>query len=394
MIPEVLIVENDPEDLEDAVDLLNNIDKFDKGKYGIDSFQIADAKWGSKAVELLEQAGQNNRLFDIVLLDLQLPDQKGGALEADKGFALLQKARELGAAFDVVIYTAYSGYTNLLRALREGAADFISKSSSDAEKQTRVLGAWRRAQEKKSDQMLEQRVRKLIPYAERAVAQRFTPYFSNFVQSIVDASEKIEDYGRTRYGLDPERDSQDSLVQALTMHRQTVKTAQKQWSSLQSEMSPAGAELGTETVEVLLKHIHEDLKPCLMIKETTLILELKSETNVQSFGNDIGAVLREIVTGTLSDLPNHGIERRINVTVETNHQKKRAEVKFKDDLDHISPSHAKTVNDGLNVIDDKSFGRLWGLQVAQQIAMRGGGRLHVQPGPEQGNLVTCFIPLA
>src|SRR5262245_15411152 len=81
MTPEVLIVENDPEDLEDAAALLDNIDQSDKDKYGIDRFQIVPAKWGTKAVELLEQAEQNDRLFDIVLLDLQLPDQEHGALE-------------------------------------------------------------------------------------------------------------------------------------------------------------------------------------------------------------------------------------------------------------------------------------------------------------------------
>lgn len=397
MTPYILIVENDRVDLEDAVTLFKSIHPSDKSKYGISSFKIDRAEWGAKAVELLETAGQSGSTYDIVLLDLELPDKKGGALEDDRGFFLLQKAREQGA-LDVVIYSAYAGYRNLLRALREGASDFISKASSDIENQTRLLGAWRRAQEKRSDQMMEQRIRQLIPYADRAVGQRFTPYFSSFVQNVVYAVEQIEDYADERYGLSLERDSRDSLVQALTRHKEIVKKAQDQWSLLQSEMFAGGAKLRSETVETLLAKTEEYLQPCLMIKETTLTLPTKGETQVQSFENDIDAVLREIITGTLSELQNHGDQHCIRVEVQVNSEKRRAEVRFLDDLEPLSPEDAKIINEGLNLTGDRKFGRLWGLQIAQQIVMLSGGRLQVQPEPERssrpGNVITCLIPLA
>jgi DNA-binding NarL/FixJ family response regulator len=352
------------------------------------------ARDADSAEAFIESACQEKFTYDLVLMDLELPQHKGGNTDVQKGFELLRRIREKDVAHEVIVYTSHANYDNLMRTLRGGAGDFIAKDSLDREKKTRLQGALRRVLEKKSDRLLEERIRKLIPYAERAVAQRFTPCFSHLVQDVVYAVEGIESYAAERYNLDPERDSQDSLMQSLSKHKEAVKTAQRQWRCLQSKLSGGDSELAEVTVETLLEEIQQDLEPCLMIKETKLTLVPNNNTKVQSFQNDVRAVLREVITGALSELSNHGNPHFINVAVNTDNGQERAEVRFQDDLDTISAPNANTINDGSNVIDDKSFGRLWGLQVAQQMAMRSGGRLHVQPESERGNVVSCFIPLA
>jgi len=351
------------------------------------------ARDADSAEVFIESACQEKFTYDLVLMDLELPQHKGGNTDVQKGFELLRRIREKDVAHEIIVYTSHANYDNLMRTLREGAGDFIAKDSLDREKKTRLQGALRRVLEKKSDRLLEERIRKLIPYAERAVAQRFTPCFSHLVQDVVYAAEGIERYASERYNLDPERDSEDALMQALSLHKDAVKKAQREWRCLQSKLSAGEPELAEVTVAVLLGKIKEELEPCLKIKATTLEF-VSNEIKVQSFQSDVAAILREVITGALSELSNHGNPHYITVAIKADSGQERAEVRFLDDLDPISSPNANTINDGSNVIDDKSFGRLWGLQVAQQMAMRSGGRLQVQPESEMGNLVSCFIPLA
>jgi len=351
------------------------------------------ARDADSAGAFIESACQQRLTYDLVLMDLELPQHKGGIAEIQNGFDLLQRIKEKEVAHEIIVYTGHPNYDNLMRTLRGGAGDFIAKDSLDREKKTRLQGALRRVLEKKSDRLLEQRIRKLIPYAERAVAQRFTPCFSHLVQDVVYATEGIERYAAERYNLDPERDSDDSLIQALSLHKEAVKKAQREWRCLQSKLSAGEPELAEVTVAVLLDEIKQDLEPCLKIKATMLEFA-SSEIKVQSFQSDVAAILREVISGALSELSNHGVPHEINVAINADDGQERAEVRFSDDLDPISRSNAETINDGSNLIDDRSFGRLWGLQVSQQMAMRSGGRLQVQPGAERGNLISCFIPLA
>jgi len=396
MKPRILIAEDNKAYREDTENLLQHILPSDKQEYRIEEFVTKYAEAVTDGEKLLKEA-RKKQPFDILLLDLDMPDQPDGPREHQqyKGFRLLRKAKELGAALEVVIVSGFSEPPNILEALRGGASDFIDKSLDTEEKQMRILSAWRRALEKRSDRLLDGRVRQLIPYDERAVAHYFTPCFSDLVQEVVFAAEGIERYAVERYNLDPERDSQDSLMQSLSLHNEAVKKAQKQWRCLQSKLSVAEPELTQVSIEKLLEGIQRELEPCLMIKETKLLYSSDTSTKVQSFQDDIAAVLREIVAGALSELANHGRPHRLQVTIKTDQVQKRAEVRFRDDLDPISQADADTINGGLNLTGDRKFGRLWGLQVTQQIVMLSGGRLQVEPDPERpGNVVICFIPLA
>jgi DNA-binding NarL/FixJ family response regulator len=74
------------------------------------------------AAEALAAAGRNDA-FDLILLDLALPD-------AD-GFDVLRELRERYPAFPVVVLSASEQAQTVIRALDAGAMGFIPKTSSN-----------------------------------------------------------------------------------------------------------------------------------------------------------------------------------------------------------------------------------------------------------------------
>lgn len=79
-------------------------------------FRVALAHDGRAAIHALERASPP---FPIVIADLHLP-------HAD-GFAVLEAARKASASSYVIIVTGYATIDGAVRAVREGAYDFLAK---------------------------------------------------------------------------------------------------------------------------------------------------------------------------------------------------------------------------------------------------------------------------
>src|SRR5207249_3445347 len=98
-------------------------------------------------------------------------------------------------------------------------------------------------------------------------------------------------------------------------------------------------------------------------------------------------ILKEIIGGAMSDVrdsPSKSTTIKINVRILS----EQAEIQFADDLPAISTRSAEAINRGRPAVPDRTFGRLWGLSVAQHIALLGGGRLVCTPTPgEFGNTI-------
>jgi hypothetical protein len=134
------------------------------------------------------------------------------------------------------------------------------------------------------------------------------------------------------------------------------------------------------------------LLPCLIVKNVTFTCGDGSAADVLTFEDDVRGVLREIVAGALETLPDYDeIEHPINIKIGS--ESGQVKVSFMDSLKPISGEDAKKINEGSNISPHRRFGREWGLSVVQNIAIRGGGRLEVEP-QVQGNVVTYFIPSA
>lgn len=103
--PELLIVEDDPE----SGDLLGDFCRSQ-------GFDVTVAHDGRAAVTAIQRAPAR---YAIVITDLHLPG-------AD-GFEVLRAAREANASSYVVIITGYATIDSAVRAVKEGAYDYLAK---------------------------------------------------------------------------------------------------------------------------------------------------------------------------------------------------------------------------------------------------------------------------
>jgi DNA-binding NtrC family response regulator len=79
-----------------------------------DGYQVAEAADGTAALKALRQAQ-----YAAVLTDLKLP--------GESGLQVLQAAREVSPSTPVVIMTAYGSIEEAVRAMKDGAYDFVQK---------------------------------------------------------------------------------------------------------------------------------------------------------------------------------------------------------------------------------------------------------------------------
>jgi DNA-binding NarL/FixJ family response regulator len=87
---------------------------------GADDIDIAaEAASGAEALQLLQQR------FDVALVDISLPDKNG--------LDVLKAAREQQPTLAVLIVSMYAEELYAVRALKHGAAGYLTKNSSPAE---------------------------------------------------------------------------------------------------------------------------------------------------------------------------------------------------------------------------------------------------------------------
>lgn|SRR5262245_18675175 len=395
MNPRVLIVEDDEDQAEAMCWYLERIPDTVKRSYGIDEFKIDQAGSVSSALNLLSNAERYSLPYDMLLLDLVLPSNEGDLPESPvRGSVILECAMTTGAAKRVIMISVFNNYQSVAASFRGGAFDFISKPFEWEVLQTHVLNCWGHILTNESARILDQRIKGLIPYANLGLAHQFTSCFSTFLNLATRAVDNIERALTERLGIDFTVDSHDELTRHIRIHKEAGSKASKEWVKLQLYLSGGDERLQVEMVEDMLTGIREKLLPCLTIKKARLLLDpaQSSKAPVLTFQQDVQAVLTEIIVGGLSELPDGGEQRTINITIEKNES--RVAVRFEDDLGPLSMEDAKAINEGYSAIPDPEFGRKWGLSVAQHIALRGGGELVIASQNNNGNSITYFIPIA
>jgi class 3 adenylate cyclase len=93
--------------------------------------------------DLVDQLLKNNE-FDVVLLDM---NYSAGATSGQEGFELSRKINELSPSTRVVMMTAYGDIDLAIKAIKEGATDFIVKPWDNAKMVATVLAAYKKTVE-------------------------------------------------------------------------------------------------------------------------------------------------------------------------------------------------------------------------------------------------------
>jgi response regulator of citrate/malate metabolism len=397
----VLIVEDRPIQLEALKQHLAMIDEDLRRTWGIGLFQFSLAGSVEEASGFLEMPGS---FYDILVLDLELPVRKGDlnvSTENGQGFldcVTKEKVKE------VLIVSSFRDYKYVISAVRKGAVDFIAKPYRRELLQARVIESWKRVLEKDSAHLLQERIKQLVHYNERGLAYRYTVCFRNLADDVLRRTTKMEEHAYNRYGLDRKRSPEDHLIQDLVGVEDCVDIAKEEWGRLQVPSLAPGETHRTDGVEPVLHDLECTLLPCLVVKRVKLEILSTKKTVILTFKDDVRSILREILSGSLAELPDYGSPRnepkegRSNaeltnlIRIEVASEKGQAKVKFIDDMSPISDSDAQQINVGSFSVSQPRFSRAWGLAVMQHIAVLGAGRLIVEP-QRHGNIVTFLIPL-
>jgi response regulator of citrate/malate metabolism len=389
--PRVLIIEDEPDIRADMIRCLTNIPEYQKKQYGIRDFDTEEAE----SVAAAERVIKGMKVpWDLVLLDLRLPKKRpgDGTEEVVHGHKLLTFIMEHLAAKGVVIVSQFKEYDDVISTIRGGALDYVRKGFAFQETlQPQVLNALKRLMIAESERLLNQRVRDLVTYAEVGLAYSFWGVFKRFSDDVKEAAGGIEKYVRERYGLERDKDANDSLMLRLSAHRKAVSEANREWAKLQADMSQGGKSVKGVHLGRMMRDIREGLLPSLVVKRVAFEPPDFGDTVVLTFEKDVEVVLREIVAGAVGELPDYGEGGEINVSFQI--EDTRVAVRFEDTLEPIYEEEMKAINDWQRILPDAEFGRAWGLSVAQHVALRGGGSLSVDCKRGR-NVITYHIPLA
>lgn len=412
-----LVVEDDPDQLDGLELAFRAISEVERRRYGIDEVLVEKADCAQVAREKLTEAARLAQPFDLLLQDLNLPNHPGEKEEGVwVGLGLLEFAHNEKAAKEICVISVNTDFDSVSAAFLRGAVDFIPKPYEPRDLPRRILQFWERRLMKESARVFEERFKILVPYAEREFIAKVSASVSNVVQTILQEVEGLRRSFSERLGVDTQNDSHDPLLEPLAAMRQAVSAAQKEWGEARSvaqdlfkvfipligeeqtqPVSPPNAQNNKPVaafIEDILREVVEAISSSLAVKRVEVKIPEDRETLVVSFGGDVRTVLREIILGGISELPdqNH-LSKDILITVDKIENDGKAEVRFVDNMAIIAEEKKREINRGGSLPLDDNFGRAWGLSVVNQVARRGVGYLNVESST-QGNVITYYIPLA
>jgi CheY-like chemotaxis protein len=383
-----LIVEDDKYQAEAISYILQGTDERQMKDAGIAGFEITVVNYAADARKALEKAGRDAAPYDLLLLDLGLPENPGEDEKPEMGIELLKLAKDLEAARGIIVISVF---TDLERYAMLAATDFIGKPYGKDELQTRALNTWKVVREKHRHRKISER--DLTLYANIGIIYRLSSCFSRLVHSAQRETEElrgelIEHFGeRHTYAL-PE-----PLARRLTMIENLIQRARNEWREIQEPFQITGDTPHGLDIEEEIKRFAEELRPCIAIKlEQPADHDMRILTFNDAFRNNASMIIREILTGGLSEIKEADLSILPEVIVNVEKKTGMAEISFRDSFSPIPADQAEQITKGEIIPPRDGQWRAWGLSVAQSIALRGGGRLIVEP-LEDGNLISYRVTL-
>src|SRR5262245_730115 len=351
-----LVVEDDLDQLEGLELAFHSIPEVEQRRYGIGKVSIEKADCAAIARRKLEDASQSARPFDILMQDLNLPNHSGEKEEGVRvGLDLLEFAHDRKAAKEICIVSLFTDFDSVSGAYRRGAVDFFPKPYEPKDLPGRILQLWERRLMKESSRVLQERIKILVPYAEKEVIHKVSSSVSNLVQTVSQEIESMKGSFSERLGIDIENESQDSLLEHLSAMRQAVREAQKEWGEarevVQDLFKVALPLIGQEQtrpifpqdkqnekpmvgfIEDILHEVVDGVSSSLIIKRVEVNIPKERKTQVISFGEDVRTVIREIILGGVNELSDQNeLSMDISITVDKIEKAEKAEVRFVDNM--------------------------------------------------------------
>jgi CheY-like chemotaxis protein len=385
----VLIVEDDKYQAEAISYILKATDERHMKDAGIDGFEITVVNYAADARKAIEQAARDAAAYDLLLLDLGLPENPGEDEKPEMGIELLKLAKDREAARGIIVISVF---TDLERYALLAATDFIGKPYGKEELQARALSAWKAVREKHRQRKISEG--DLALYANIGIIYRLSSCFSRFAHSAQREVEEMRGDLLERFGeLQPDT-APELLDRRLVMMESLIQRARDEWREIQEPFQITGDTPYGLAIEEEIRRFAEELRPCIAIKleppagHDVRILSFKDD-----FRNNALMIIREILTGGLSETNQADLSTLPEVVVNIEKKTGMAEISFRDSFSPIPADHAEQITKGEIIPPRDGQWRAWGLSVVQSLALRSGGRLIVDP-LEDGNLITYRVTLA
>jgi DNA-binding NtrC family response regulator len=141
MILRILVVEDSREQLEFTEITLQQLIGRLKSSIGIDNLHIDTASCGAEARRRLENAVQTGETYDLMLLDLGIPEIDGADEDPRGGLNILEFTRDKNAVSYPIIITVFRDDRYYNAAYYMGAFDFIAKPYTEERLLDSVIAA-------------------------------------------------------------------------------------------------------------------------------------------------------------------------------------------------------------------------------------------------------------
>jgi CheY-like chemotaxis protein len=407
-VPKLLIVEDHPHLGPALKRTFEAPAQRQRDAFAIDRFTVDLATNRAHAEALLKKAADSFQPYDVLLLDLEIPESEGQPAKMDEGFKILPLIRDPPYT-QVVLNSQYINLKKLHKPVQSGIFDYIIKQDRDkldddgkADALQTVINAYRKGLLRQKSMWEEFLRKRSEQWRLFQTCARMVDYVS---QIVTDGVGRLREHGRNlgdllaaRYELRPEHDAGDPLCQAVQQIMDDADRISAEIPGVRHFLGDASLE---EEEELLREGVVEDLVragaakclPGLAFKGLSLSHLPQGRHEARIFSHDIEMILYELICNAI-EVSESGQEISVDVVEMRGSQGERTiEVRVEDQ----APSLEKRIRDAIAANRPLGIkdGRGWGLSLAQRVAENSGAWIDIQETPSGvGNTVILHIPVA
>jgi signal transduction histidine kinase len=371
--------------------------------FGIDRFVVQLARTRAEAEAYLAEAAASFRPYDVLLLDLGLPESEGMPARREEGLRILP-ALDSRLGTQVAINSIYTDLNIINKTLDFGLYSFLLKRDSakleddgEASVYQSVVDAYRQGELRRKSMWAEfqrERAEQWTLVHAYAMADGMSQIVTDGVAKLRQHGQSLADLLAERNGLRPEQDADDLVYRSVL---QILEDADWISECLRARFQTDEGSLGDEAPreETLDELVHDSVWRCvsgIAYKGLSLAALPRGRHVARVYRHDLGKILDELISNAVEA---SGVGQGLAVEVDERagpRGERTIEVCVRDEAPAIDARWGNAI--ALNQPLDADAGRAWGLSLARRVADKCGAWIDVVPGPSgAGNSVRLHIPV-
>lgn len=357
--------------------------------YGAGPFDVETASTGAAATRLLKCADANGTPYDVMTLDLGLPENEGDSEDPQVGIELLRSVPE-SQCTAIVVASVHTEVPTLIELIRTRSADFVPKPfDRDCESIFRsVVRAYQAGIRTRWLTIKQRLAEQLFAVQSRCeVADRLSGVVAEGLGTICEHVRELARQIEDRFQLGLSRDAEDPICQAIAAIERTADSLPRRCATLRGDPAVTSERLSHIYVDNVVGTALEKCWFGIAHHGLHVIGIPQGVRVVHSFRRDLELIVEEMLVNAI-EVSARG--QSLDIHVERNQEQQTLDVSVVDQAKPIDNSACDRIAIGEPL--DSQSGREWGLWLAQRVARSIGARLRISPS-STGNTVTLHIPL-